>query len=107
LQSAEQIMERVVFQNTGPDQVPGVIVMTISDLGDDSLDPAHRMIAVVFNASPETVSVQSVEVAGLPLELHPVQAASADPVVREAAFDLDSATFSVPGLTTAVFVLAQ
>ena len=36
--------------------------------------------------------------------LHPVQAASSDPLVRAAAFDDASGTLSVPAYTTAVFV---
>lgn len=107
LQTADQIMERVLFHNTGPDQVPGVIVMTISDITADDLDPAHELIAVVFNATPDTVDFTNSALAGTVLALHPVQAASADPVVQGAAFDADSGTFSVPGMTTAVFVLAE
>ena len=43
--------------------------------------------------------------AGAALMLHPVQAASADPVVQTATFD--AGTFTVPAMTTAVFVLPE
>jgi len=41
------------------------------------------------------------------MALHPVLAASADAVVREASWDSDAAIFSVPGRTTAVFVAPE
>jgi hypothetical protein len=42
---------------------------------------------------------------GLPFELHPVQINSADPVVKVSSFD--AGTFTVPAMTTAVFVVAE
>ncbi len=107
LRTAEAIMARVAFHNTGPDQVPGLIVMTIDDRAGDNLDPAHALIAVVFNVTPDALNFTVPDLAGAALALHSVQAASADPVVQGAAFDMEIGAFSVPGLTTAVFVLAE
>jgi hypothetical protein len=42
--------------------------------------------------------------AGTAEHLHPVQAAGSDPVVRQAAFDPATGTFSIPARTVAVFV---
>lgn len=39
--------------------------------------------------------------------LHPIQAASADPVVQTTSFDPVTGAFTVPGRTTAVFVLDE
>ena len=106
LQTASEIMDRLSFFNAGPDQVPGVIGMRLSDLAGDDLDPAYQDVIVIFNATGEA---QTIALDGLTGEyaLHPVLAASADSVVREAAFDAASGAFTVPPRTTAVFVLPQ
>ncbi|MEM9056601.1 MAG: pullulanase-type alpha-1,6-glucosidase [Pseudomonadota bacterium] len=103
LRTANQIVDRVSYHNTGPNQVPGLIVQSISDgakcTGSD-LDPAYAKAVVVVNP---TVSDQTFPLFGdETLELHPVLAASADPVVRSASHD--AAGFAVPARTTAVFV---
>jgi pullulanase-type alpha-1,6-glucosidase len=107
LQTADEINARLTFQNTGPDQIPGLIVMTLTDLPEADLDPAYDQIVVLFNAAPGEVNFTIPEDAGLALRLHPVLAASADPVVQTAAFDAATGTFTIPGRTTAVFVLDQ
>ena len=105
LRTAQEIMERVEFHNTGADQIPGVIVMQLSDRGDANLDPNYSMIVVVFNATPDEQSIELPQLAEVPLELHPVQAASSDPVVRAAS--ADAGTLTVPAYTTAVFVVNE
>ncbi|GAB4574388.1 MAG: pullulanase-type alpha-1,6-glucosidase [Anaerolineae bacterium] len=107
LRTGAEVMARVQFHNTGPDQVPGLIVMSISDLTAEDLDPAHELVVVVFNVTPEPITYTVSDLAGMGLVLHPVQAASVDPVVQGAAFDAASGTFSVPARTTAVFVLPE
>ena len=107
LQTADGVQERLLFHNTGPDQIPGLIVMSISDLVGEDLDAGHDMVVVLFNATPETVAFTETAVSNLPFELHPVQAASVDPLLAEAGFDAASGTFTVPARTTAVFVLPQ
>ncbi len=109
LRTEKQIEQRLEFANTGPDQVPGLIVMGIADQGTErlaggDLDPNADGVLVLFNATDEQVSYTSSEAKGSGLVLHPVQAASADPVVRSAAFDRKSGEFTVPASTTAVFV---
>jgi pullulanase-type alpha-1,6-glucosidase len=95
LETADDVLARMAFIETG---IPGVIAYTVDGAG---LDGAPARIVVVFNATP---AVQTVSADGVPgaFTLHPVQAGSADPVVREAAFG--EGAFTVPGLTTAVFV---
>ena len=104
LRTADEVMERVQFHNTGTDQVPGLIVMSISDLDRENLDPNYSYIVVVFNASDEEQTYIIDEAAGMALELHPVLAASSDPIVTGSSFDAGSGSFTVPARTTAVFV---
>jgi len=56
----------------------------------------------LFNAGDEPVTLPFA--AGGPFELHPVLAASVDPVVRTARYDSAARAFIVPARTTAVFV---
>ncbi|EYF03059.1 pullulanase-type alpha-1,6-glucosidase [Chondromyces apiculatus] len=107
LETAEAVSARVRFHNTGPDQVPGVIVMAISDEvpGQPDLDPATGGVLVVFNARPEAVTLPLAGFDTAGLSLHPVQENSADGIVKQALFTAGSApTVMVPARTTAVFV---
>jgi pullulanase-type alpha-1,6-glucosidase len=101
-----EVNSRLRFLNTGPDQIPGLIVMTLSD-DDGGIDRVRERIVVLFNA---TVSPQVFEAplfAGIDFELHEVQQASTDPVVKTSSWDIDLSTFSVPARTTAVFVAGR
>jgi len=104
LPTAEDVQARLQFLNTGPEQIPGVIVMSLSDVTGNNLDPAADRVVVIFNANDEPLSFAVPEWAGREMALHPVLANSADALVREAAWDADEGAFSVPGRTTAVFV---
>lgn len=107
LQTAEAVTARLSFLNTGPDQIPGLIVMNLLDTMGDDLDPAHHQIVVLFNASPDPVTFADATLAGLALELHPIQQASADATVKESKYDAATGAFTLPGRTAAVFVVAQ
>lgn len=107
LQTAEQIIERVTFHNTGVDQIPGVIVMDISDTTGDDIDPAHDRIVVLFNPNTEDLVFTREDLIGIDLQLHPVLASSADTVVQTSTFDNETGEFVIPARTTAVFVLPQ
>ncbi len=98
---------RLQFLNTGPDQLPGVIVMSLSDAVGENLDPNYDRVVVVFNGSAEEVSFAAEALAGREMTLHPVQAASADPIVAGSTWDAATGTLTVPGRTTAVFVQAE
>ena len=95
LRSGSDVMERLEFHNTGPGQVPGLIVMSLR--GGDGVE-----IVVLFNATTEAQAfpLDTGEPGGF--MLHPIQQQSHDPVVRTAAWH--DGTFSVPARTTAVFV---
>jgi pullulanase-type alpha-1,6-glucosidase len=107
LRTAEDIENRLSFFNVGPDQIPGVIALRITDNGDALLDPAYIQVVVIFNATPTAQTITEKKFSGLALTLHPVQAASVDPVVRTASFDPATAAFTIPARTAAVFVLPR
>ncbi|CAH6847530.1 Pullulanase [Vibrio chagasii] len=105
LDTADEVMKRVDFRNVGEDQVEGLIVMSIDDgvsAGSD-LDPANDAIVAIVNSTNES---QSFKISGATgFALHEVQQNSADDIVKGASFANES--FTVPALTTAVFVQAQ
>jgi pullulanase len=98
LGTAAEAHRRISFRTP---ETPGVIVMRIDVTG---LDPRWRALTVVFNATPGT----HVEPIDPPpqgrLALHPVQAASLDPVVTQSTYDNSRQTLTVPARTVAVFV---
>lgn len=105
LDSAEEVMKRVDFRNVGQGQTQGLIVMTIDDgtsAGAD-LDSAYDAVVVVVNSTAVTKEFKIEGASGF--ELHPVQKSSYDSEVKTASFSNE--IFSVPALTTAVFVLPQ
>ena len=106
LRTAADIQQRVGFLNTGPAQVPGVIVMTLADAGEGiaNLDPRWSRLVVVFNGTPTEQRVAYPAFGQLALELHPVQRAGRDAIARTARLDRALSALVVPGLTTAVFV---
>ncbi len=104
LQTEAEIQERLVFHNTGPDQIPGLIVMSISDATATDLDRAFESIVVLVNANDEAQSFTVSGAAGEAYTLHPVQQTSVDEVVTTSSYDEAGGTFSVPARTTAVFV---
>jgi pullulanase len=97
-----EIQKNLTFLNTGPSQVPGLIVMKL-DANGGGYGP-YQHILVVFNATNAQVSFSDGSLQGLKLRLHPEQHNSADPVVRQSTFDRQHGTATVPALTTAVFV---
>jgi pullulanase len=103
LQTAEEVRDSVAFLNTGPDQIPGLIVMHLTDA--HKRDKNFSEVVVLFNANPGEVFFTAGGLAGKTFSLHPVQQSSADPVVGDSAFDAGSGSFTIPGRTTAVFVI--
>jgi pullulanase len=101
LPSADEVERRVTFPLGGVDETPGVITMLLDGTG---LDPHWRTVAVVFNATPTTVSQVLPDLAGLDLHLHPQLVVSADPAVRTATADRTDGTLTVPARSVAVYV---
>src|SRR5690349_1074952 len=101
LETEEQVKNDLSFYNTGPDQLPGLIVMDLKDTKD--IDPNYQEIVVFFNARPDPVTFTDPAFAGKTFKLHTVQQNSNDKVVRDSKYDSTSGAFTVPGRTTAVF----
>ncbi|MBQ1050499.1 pullulanase-type alpha-1,6-glucosidase [Micromonospora sp. C51] len=101
LPTAKQVQQRVAFPLSGADETPGVLTMTLDARG---LGGAWKSVTVVFNATPEAATQRVTGLRGADVTLHPVLRSSADPVLRTAAFDRSSGTFTVPGRSVAVFV---
>lgn len=106
LETAAQVQEVVRFHNTGTDQVPGLIVMSLTDT-NANLDAYYEQILVLFNADLESRSITLANRAGKAFELHPVQQQSTDARLAQANFDNATGQFNVPARTTAVFVSTQ
>jgi len=126
LTTAEQVIDRLGFHNTGGDQVHGVIVMSLddgagcinstkdyegncdaaTDLRPD-LDPSVDALVVVFNGSDSEQTMMVPSATGF--ALHGVQLDSSDSVVASSSVvSVDgNGEFTVPAFTTAVFVKAQ
>jgi pullulanase len=102
LQTANKVERALSFLNTGPDLVPGLIVMHLNDV--DNLDPNCNHVLVLFNANLEELSFSENGFINKDYGLHPVQQNSFDPMVRKATFSSNTGSFTIPGLTTAVFV---
>ncbi len=106
LGTADEVQARLSFGNTGPSQTPGLIAMSIRDDVDGlaDLDSMWEGVEVLVNPTDESVTFTDAAFVDAPLELHPVLAASVDPVIATATFDSATGTFSVPARTTVVFV---
>ena len=98
----EEVQENLSFLNTGPNQIPGLIVMRLDDHGHN-YGGAHHLV-VFFNASNAPITFTSSGLAGTPYHLHPAQKSSSDAVLRSATFTAKEGTATIPALTTAVFV---
>ncbi|MCW8832504.1 MAG: DUF3372 domain-containing protein, partial [Colwellia sp.] len=108
LATAQDVYDRVGFHNTGVSQTKGLIVMSIDDgTGLTDLDANNDAIVVVINGTNNEQSHTVATASGF--ELHAVQQASADVSVQGASFTVGASdgTFTVPALTTAVFVKPQ
>ena len=105
LQTGEQVVDMLNFHNMGVDEIPGLIVMSVTDA--DDFDPQYEVVVTLFNSSPEEVSFTEADLIGVGLELHPILVNSHDPIAQTSAFDVETGTFTIPGRTTAVFVLRQ
>ncbi|MHB8626052.1 MAG: pullulanase-type alpha-1,6-glucosidase [Aggregatilineales bacterium] len=107
LTTAQDVSDRLKFYNVGPDQIPGVIMLSLSDTTGTQLDANYAQIVVVINATPQSQTIGDPTFATLAFTLHPVQAASIDPIVQTAKYNPTTSAFTVPARTTAVFVLPR
>jgi pullulanase-type alpha-1,6-glucosidase len=106
LRTASEITSRLQVDNTGPAQVPGLIVERLTD-ADGSVDRRNALIVALINANDEAQTFAIADLIGKTLRLHPVQASSDDPVVRTSSYNMMTGTFIVPGRTASVFLLPR
>ncbi len=103
LHSAQDVIDRLTFHNTGPSQIPGLIAMHLSDIVGSDLDPNAIGMMVIFNANNHDQVLSLPEFAKHKFVLHGVQASGVDSVVKNASYNR-AGSFTVPARTTAVFV---
>jgi len=105
LRSAQDVQERLRFYNTGPGQVPGLVVMHIDAEKPRSYpDARYRSVAVLFNVDKQARTIAVPELKGRKFKLHQVQVASNDPVVKASSYVDADGSFTIPARTAAVFV---
>ncbi|WOX53129.1 pullulanase-type alpha-1,6-glucosidase [Aeromonas sp. CD] len=112
LGSGAEVIKRVDFRNTGPDQEPGLIVMTVDDginAGAD-LDPAIDGLVVMINATNAPQSVSDFRDGNdQPIDLTSLQLSPAhhggESIARDAA--VNGGTLTLGAWSAAVFVKPQ
>lgn len=112
LGSGAEVIKRVDFRNTGPDQVPGLIVMTVDDgvnAGAD-LDPAIDGLVVMINATNAPQSISDFRDGNdQPIDLTSLQLSPAhhggESIARDAA--VNGGTLTLEAWSAAVFVKPQ
>lgn len=99
LTTEAEVAARVDFQNTGIDSITGLIVMSIDDgisAGED-LDPSLEAIVTIINATDKQHVIPVSNAAGFTLH----------PSLIESTASFTNGNFTVPALTTAVFIKSQ
>lgn len=112
LGSGAEVIKRVDFRNTGPAQVPGLIVMTVDDgvnAGAD-LDPAIDGLVVMINATNQSQSIGDFRDGNdQPIDLSALQLSSAHHASNSIAHDaaVSGGTLTLGAWSAAVFVKPQ
>ncbi len=106
LRTAQDVIDRLKFYNVGPDQVPGIVAMSIAGTQPGAPYPGakYKAVVVVFNVDKVAKSIAIPELKGRKLQLHRIQRNGSDDVVKASRFDAGSGTFAIPARTAAVFV---
>ena len=103
LQTANDVAERLKFHNTGPQQVPGLIAMTIDGRGYKKAK--YSKVAVFINVAKVAQDVTVSELKGRKLFIHKtLDKSTSDPLARTASFNPFNGAFRIPPRTTVVFV---
>jgi pullulanase len=102
MSTLKEIQQNLSFLNTGTNQTPGIIVMKLDANGGNYGQYKH--VVVIFNATNAQTNFTDSRLAGLKLQLHPVQQNSSDTATRASTFNPKTGAATVPALTTAVFV---
>jgi pullulanase-type alpha-1,6-glucosidase len=105
LRSAQDVIERLKFHNVGPNQVPGLVVMSIDGANPRRYQGAeYARVVVLFNVDKTAKTFAIPELKGRKLALHGIQRRGADETVKASSYERASGSFSVPARSVAVFV---
>jgi len=103
LRTAQDVIERVRFHNTGPQQVPGVIAMNID--GHRYQHAKYKSVTVLINVDKVAKSLTVAELRGRRLDVHKIQQRSdSDTLAHTASYNHATGGFTIPPRTTVVFV---
>ncbi len=99
LRDEAAVQRHLRFHNTGPDQLPGLIVMSLTD-PDHRVGGPYESLVVVFNARVEGVDFTLSEFADTDLAPHPAQP-------ERMAGEAQAGRLSVPPRSVAVFAVER
>ncbi len=105
LRSAQQVRERLVFHNTGPDQVATVLAWELR--GQGMAGARYGRVVAFISADPARRELVVPALAGLSLQLHPVHrdpGAADERVAKQAHYEPSSGRFALPPRSVVVFV---
>jgi pullulanase len=103
LRTAQDVIERVKFHNTGPQQVPGLIAMSIDGKGYQHAK--YSRVTVFFNVDKKALDITIPELRSGMLTLHHVQRKStSDELAKSATYNRATGAFRIPPRSTVVFV---
>ncbi len=104
LRSADDVSRRLRLLNTGPEQVPTILVGHLD--GTDLADAGFREVLYAINVGLQAETLALTEVSGRSWQLHPVHRSSdaADRRVAEQASLSEAGRLSVPARSAVVFV---
>ena len=105
LRTAGDVMQRLRFHNTGPEQNPVVIVGEIDGRGYEGAN--FQALLYLVNVSPDAQTVAIPALAGHDWALHPEHRApgSADDYPYDTRYDIDTGHFDVAPRTAVVLVI--
>jgi pullulanase-type alpha-1,6-glucosidase len=101
LTTAKEIINQVKFHNTGSQQKPGIIAMSVDgSKHQEEANNDYSQLVIIFNTTDKNQLLNYPDAETF--KLHPVQQQSVDQQVKMSVANGDG--FTVPPLTTAVFV---
>lgn len=104
LTTAEDIQARVDFRNTGVDQIPGLIAMTIDDgVNVSDMDASVDALIVLINATPDAIQFADDAFAGA--DVFGALRHSVD--MNQYLVSVNGSNVTIPAFTTTVLAITQ
>ncbi len=106
LRTAQDVIDRLAFHNTGPQQQEGLVVMSINGQAPSAYAGAkYKSVVVLFNVDKVAKVIAIDALKNKSLTIHAKQLASVgDTRAKTATYQAASGSFSIPARTTVVFV---